>query len=275
MTQRYLISALTLLIGSFCANASALAASSEWFVTQGAKIRLVGLPSTDGKTIDSGLQIVLEKGWKTYWKSPGASGLPPQLSFAGSKNVAGTKLHFPVPKTFGDGDNLTAGYTRSVTLPITVEPLFANRPTDISAQGLVGICGEICVPVQFALSMKIGTTSVSKRDEASALFLGKTALPQAAHDGFEITAAQTSDGKTVIVDAQVPAGTKQAELFVDAPQGWYLTPASLDDVSGETVRFELVLADKPDHATLAQTPLQMTLVADGAGVEQMVTISDQ
>ncbi|MEM9732538.1 MAG: hypothetical protein AAF903_03505 [Pseudomonadota bacterium] len=70
-------SALTSIALALLATTAAHGASSQWFETEGAKIRLVGLPSADGKMIDAGLQIELEEGWKTYWKSPGASGLPP------------------------------------------------------------------------------------------------------------------------------------------------------------------------------------------------------
>ena len=54
----------------------------------GAKLRLIAQTSFDGKSFDAGLQIELEPGWKTYWRSPGSSGLPPQFSFSGSTNVA-------------------------------------------------------------------------------------------------------------------------------------------------------------------------------------------
>ncbi|MEM9732537.1 MAG: protein-disulfide reductase DsbD domain-containing protein [Pseudomonadota bacterium] len=198
---------------------------------------------------------------------------PPQLSFAGSKNIIGTKLRFPAPTSFGDGSYLSAGYTQSVTLPIAIEPLYANKSVMVKTQGLVGICSEICVPVQFSLSMDVGPRSVSKRDEAAALFAAKASLPGRAHAGFSITDVMLEEPRLLHVKATIPENTQKAELFVTPPDGWYLTPASAKQIDGRHVRFELPLNDIPTSANAANQSLTMTLVADGVAVEQVVTVS--
>ncbi|MEL6504090.1 MAG: protein-disulfide reductase DsbD domain-containing protein [Pseudomonadota bacterium] len=266
-------SALGSLLLLLTATTAGHGASSAWFETEGAKIRLVGLPSPDGKTIDAGLQIELERGWKTYWKSPGASGLPPQLSFAGSQNVIKATLGFPAPKAFKDGDSLSAGYSGSVTLPIAVEPLYSNRSVALKAQGLVGICSEICVPVQFVLSMDVGPQSQSRRDEAAALFAAKSNMPGRAHEGFAISTATLAKPRLLRVTAAVPDGTEAAELFITAPAGWYLTPSSATKVENAKAHFLVPLTDIPSKAQVNGVALTMTLVADGDAVEQTVTVN--
>ena len=87
--------------------ATAKAAVGKWFVSDGVKLRLVSLRDVTTGQLSAGLQIVLEPGWKTYWRSPGSSGLPPQLDFSQSQNVSEVKVSYPTPITFTDGGGLT------------------------------------------------------------------------------------------------------------------------------------------------------------------------
>ena len=245
---------------------TATAAESDWFVTEGAKIRLISLPAPDGKTINAGLQIDLEKGWKTYFRAPGATGLPPQLDFGGSTNIASTSVDYPVPMTFGEGDGLTAGYDSPVTLPITIDPLFAGRPVKINLTGVVGICAEVCIPVQFALSLEENGQGISSRAVASELLLAKANLVKEQHAGFMVKSAHVQD-KMLTIEAVVPEGTSQSTIVVEGPSNWYLMPTHAVSVDGTKAAFEVSLADIPEDAKPEETELRLTLVSNGKGVE--------
>ena len=41
----------------------------------------------DNGELLAGVQIRLEPGWKTYWRTPGDSGVPPSFDWSGSKNL--------------------------------------------------------------------------------------------------------------------------------------------------------------------------------------------
>ena len=56
--------------------------------------------SSNTRTISAGLSITLEKGWKTYWRSPGQVGLPPEIDWEDSTNVLHTKFYWPTPERF-------------------------------------------------------------------------------------------------------------------------------------------------------------------------------
>ena len=68
--------------------APAGASSSDVFRTDGGSLRLVttGLAGPDG-IVRGALEIALEPGWKTYWREPGSSGVPPQIDVSRSLNV--------------------------------------------------------------------------------------------------------------------------------------------------------------------------------------------
>src|SRR5260221_13374208 len=43
----------------------------------------------------SGVEIKLNPGWKTYWRYPGDSGVPPTFDFSKSENVKAATVLFP------------------------------------------------------------------------------------------------------------------------------------------------------------------------------------
>ena len=43
------------------------------------------------------LEIMLAPGWKTYWRTPGDAGIPPQFNWSGSENLSAVGVSYPVP----------------------------------------------------------------------------------------------------------------------------------------------------------------------------------
>ena len=253
--------------------APSFAASSDWLTVSGGKMRLVTSASSDGKTLNAGLQIVLEDGWKTYWRTPGASGIPPQVSFLGSKNVANASLMFPTPIVFPDGEGLSAGYKKEVMFPINLKRLSKIAPTTLSANGLVGICGEVCIPVQFSLSVTDNNSFGSQFDVVAALNKANSNLisaSTASQNVSEVKFNETPSSHFKVI-AQVPEGAKEAELHVEGPYNWYLSPVRASSINGTTASFEIPLKSLPKDAKPTETKLKISLVVDGRGTQQEVT----
>src|ERR1700680_2214125 len=57
----------------------------------------------DAAWLGAVIEIRLDTGWKTYWRYPGDSGVPPTLDFAGSENVKSVTVLWPAPGRFGAG----------------------------------------------------------------------------------------------------------------------------------------------------------------------------
>ena len=51
-----------------------------------------------------GLQINLEKNWKTYWRLPGKTGLRPTFNFNSSENILAAEIMWPTHMSFGDAE---------------------------------------------------------------------------------------------------------------------------------------------------------------------------
>src|SRR3979411_2289731 len=89
------------------------AADSAWDGDAHAAARLItAAPLRDSviPTLRAGIEIRLGPGWKTYWRYPGDSGVPPRFDFAGSDNVLRAKVLYPAPHLFTDETGNSLGY---------------------------------------------------------------------------------------------------------------------------------------------------------------------
>ena len=96
------------------------AASSEWAVNEGGRMRLILLPETGDGVRHGALVIEPKPGWITYWKEPGDVGIPPAITPAPGVSYTVDSVGFPVPKVLMNGDMIDVGYDHPVTLPLTL-----------------------------------------------------------------------------------------------------------------------------------------------------------
>jgi DsbC/DsbD-like thiol-disulfide interchange protein len=80
---------LVLAVVIFAGWLPAGAADAPWVAATDSKLRLFGGTATmkDGEQLVVGIQLRMDDGWKTYWRNPGDSGVPPQFDWSGSKNL--------------------------------------------------------------------------------------------------------------------------------------------------------------------------------------------
>jgi hypothetical protein len=74
----------------------------------------------------AGLEIVLEPGWHTYWRVPGAAGIPPRFDWSGSTNLGDARIEWPHPQVFEVFGFRTIGYHDRVVLPMLLTPVTAR-----------------------------------------------------------------------------------------------------------------------------------------------------
>src|SRR5690349_4532496 len=111
---------LLLLAAAFLASTSLRAEeASVWSEAKGAAIRLIPGPVV-GDGHKAGLEIHLEPGWKTYWRNPGDSGVPPSFDWSKSTNLADVTVSWPAPERLEDEGGTSIGYKHDVVLPLLV-----------------------------------------------------------------------------------------------------------------------------------------------------------
>jgi DsbC/DsbD-like thiol-disulfide interchange protein len=155
---------------------------------------LQGWMRPDGTRM-AGLAIDLEPGWKTYWRAPGDAGIPPQINFEGSENVAKITLHWPAPEVFDSAGMRTIGYHGDLLLPIEITPEDPARPVILAAHAAIGICDQICVPVSLDLHASLSGQGspdshikAALQAEPKAISLPATCKTTPVSDGVRLTA---------------------------------------------------------------------------------------
>ena len=105
---------------TFAAGVAHAADASPWQVDKHAGMRLVaGNPDADAR-VRAGVEIKLEPGWKTYWRYPGDSGVPPRFDFSKSENVKSVAVMWPAPHRHRDESGTTIVYTDDVIFPLRI-----------------------------------------------------------------------------------------------------------------------------------------------------------
>ncbi|WEZ84135.1 protein-disulfide reductase DsbD family protein [Rhizobium sp. 32-5/1] len=200
----------------------AQAGASEWVQVEGGEVRIVAArPLSDG-TIPAILDIRLKPGWKTYWREPGASGIPPQVTVNPLSGIIFTGLLFPAPKTFDDGVVHYTGYDRSVALPMQLQQLKPGSAVDLKASVFLGICKDICIPVQAELAVSLPAGAAGNPLEQARIDDAKAALPGAPAADFKVTETIVDTAaKTLQIRFMVPDGTQDVpEIFLAGPAGF-------------------------------------------------------
>ncbi len=221
----------------------AAASSSAWFQSEGGQVRLVtsGAPDQKGR-IQGALEIVLKPGWKTYWRDPGDSGVPPQLDAAASTNIAGADLAFPAPQHHDDGYGQWAGYDRSVSLPVAFTLADPKQKATIDADIFLGMCETICIPVQTRLALD-PAADPDNAEDAKTVKAALAALPAAGTTGFGATILP-GDHETLVVEAHLPGDPASADLFVAGADDYMFGAPERQDRDGRVV-FSVPILDRP------------------------------
>ena len=223
------------LLFALLAAAPALASSSEWFETDGARIRLVttGKADADGR-LTGILDIDLKPGWKTYWRDPGDAGVPPYVDVAASTNIAGAELDFPAPQRHDEGDFKWAGYDFPVALPVTFTLKTPGEPAIIDADVFLGVCETICIPVKTKLTLD-PASDPDNPDDAAAVSAAQAALPEPEQPDFGVKVVSNPGDTTVVLEASFPGDPASAELFIAGDEGYTFTTPEKIEKDGKTL----------------------------------------
>lgn len=149
---------------------------------------------TESGTHMIGIKVDLAPGWHTYWRNPGAAGIPPQLDLQGSINLDSYAMHWPLPEIFDASGQTTIGYHDSVVFPVELTPATQGSIT-LEGELLLGVCEEICIPFQAEFRTILGPSGVADREIIASL----DSKPVRAKSMPTCAAKPISDGLQLIV----------------------------------------------------------------------------
>lgn len=199
----------------------AAGASTEWQEAAGGRVRLVTAGPVDANgELRGALQIELKPGWKTYWRDPGASGVPPQIKLAPDAGWQSATIEYPAPQWHKDDYGSWAGYDYTVALPVVLQAEAGSAPPSVQGSIFLGICETICVPLQAPLSLIVDTRSTPAEDNAL-VQSAWAALPKPASPDFGVSKVEAKKDDMIDVSVNAPEGT---EFFIAGESGYVLAP---------------------------------------------------
>jgi DsbC/DsbD-like thiol-disulfide interchange protein len=150
---------------------------SPWLRFEHAELRLLApAPDLNGE-IEGGIEIRMKEGFKTYWRNPGDSGVPPRFDFSASQAIGIVEVHFPFPKAFDDGaGGKIWGYAGRVIFPFSARIMPVGRPV-LRLNLDFAVCGTLCIPLNGILSLDGANAAAADLDTQLALLAARKAVP--------------------------------------------------------------------------------------------------
>jgi DsbC/DsbD-like thiol-disulfide interchange protein len=249
--------------------------SSPWQRDAHSALRLLA-GSRSGGVLLGGIAIQLEPGWKTYWRNPGDSGVPPRFDFSKSDNVEAVTILWPAPTKFDDGaGGFSLGYKKQVVLPLRIVAKSADKPVTLRADITYAVCDKLCIPVE--ATGELTFSSVASTEDGG-LATALDAVPKPANIGdpnpLTIRDVKRDGDKKVLVDVSAPAGA-EVNLFVEGPTpDWALPiPEPVSPGPPGIKRFAFDLEGLPPGAKPDGAALKFTLTGGERAYEFNVNLN--
>ncbi|MGH6802415.1 MAG: protein-disulfide reductase DsbD domain-containing protein [Methyloceanibacter sp.] len=268
--------AVSAIVGIAAANAAlaAVASASPWIDSSNSKVRLVsGTVDLDGKfTLLAGVQLRMNSGWKTYWKNPGDSGVPPSFDWSGSKNLKHAEVLYPAPHRFADANGTAIGYDDEVVFPVRLTPEREGEPIVLKLAFDYGLCKDLCIPNDVTLGLALAADA--GKGDALLLETFLTRVPKPAKSGVlpEVSGVEARlDGEApeLVVDAAFPPDATGTDLFIDAGDSFVPVPRPLGPLADGRQRFAVTFATSSEADAIKGKTLALTLVSDQGSIETM------
>jgi len=263
---------LALVLIAFSQSARAETAGA-WQADGDLSARLVSAATGVGDLakLRAGLEIRLENGAKTYWRSPGDAGMPFQLDWAGSDNLKEAVLHWPTPHRYSAFGFENHVYDGSVLLPLSIIPEQPGKDIRLSLSLGALLCEEICSPATLHLSLAIPGGPAIAGDESPRIGDAFASLPRKEEsEDLSIRKASFDENThllTVVAESAQPFSNP--DIFIETTE-----PVSFDApqvrLENEGRRVLFTIRPRPSAIapkTLVGIPLTFTLTGGAHALE--------
>src|SRR6202521_3406146 len=249
--------------------------ASPWQRDGHSAVRLLA-GSRSGAVLLGGIAFQLQPGWKTYWRTPGDSSVPPRFDFSKSGNIEAVTVLWPAPTKvdYGAGGH-SLGYKNQIVLPLRIVAKNADRPVTLRADINYAICEKLCIPVEANAELAFASVA-STEDSALSAALDTVPKPASIGDPNPLTIRDVKrDGKSSVLIDVATSDAREVSLFVEGPTpDWALpVPVLLEQSPPGVKRFSFELDGLPPGANPAGAALKLTLVGGDRAYEFNINLN--
>jgi thiol:disulfide interchange protein DsbD len=197
------------------------------------------------------LRQTIRPHWHTYWKNPGDSGLPTEISWILPAGVKADPIVWPTPTLIDVSGVTNYGFQDDVLLLVKITP-----PADLAGNTLALavnanwlVCDDVCIPEdgKFTLTLPVGPTAKPAKSATRALFdQARRVVPMESPWPARFGVAKSGD-PTLIVEARgLKPDTIRDVYFFPAEWGAVASMAKqAASVTSEGIRIPLKKGDGP------------------------------
>ncbi|SDF29637.1 protein-disulfide reductase DsbD domain-containing protein [Limimaricola pyoseonensis] len=233
-------------------------------------VRLDVLPGwrTETGTHMAGFRLTMAPGWKTYWRAPGEAGIPPEVDWTGSENVASVRFHWPVPEVFEQSGYESIGYAEQVTIPVELTPAAPGAPARMRGRLDIGVCEEVCVPVSLDFAADLPVSA--DRDASLSVALADRPMTPAEAGLDAATCAVRPSERGLALTATLalpPLGAEETVVVETGDPALWTTPARVRREGGRLVATTEIGHAGGQGVALDRSALTLTVLGGGRAVE--------
>jgi DsbC/DsbD-like thiol-disulfide interchange protein len=251
--------------------------ASDWVRGDYSALRLLaGSHAGSERVLLGGIEIDLQPGWKTYWRMPGDSGVPPRFDFSRSENVEAAALLWPAPAKFADGaGGYSVGYSGKVLFPLRITAKDPTRPVILRADASYAVCEKLCVPVDATAELAFARSTGGLDGVLTSALATIPAPGQVGDDGpLAIRSVRYDRSKKEVTIAVAAPAEDKVDMFAEGPTPEWSLPlpqerARRPDGSRE---FAFILDGVPPGADAETATYRLTVVAGSAARELAVKL---
>ena len=195
-----------------------------------ARLVLAADAARPGQTVQAGVHLHMDPRWHTYWRNPGASGIPTEIQWQLPAGISAGAIQWPVPEKLPAADLTTYIYKDDVVLLtlLTVPPDARPGPLTLKAKVSWLECSVECIPGRTNLQaiLNIGIEATPSK-EAPWLVRWQNDLPKSGKEvspraWWEKGAAE--DMRPLILEWASPRAAREADFFPDGSEHFEVQP---------------------------------------------------
>ncbi len=157
------------------------------------------------KAFTLGIKCKIETGWHTYWKNPGDSGIPFEISVDSTSGYKLGEVQYPTPKKIVAEGSVSYGYEDSVVFLVRVTPITASTSPKLTLHLKWLVCKSSCIPGKKDVFFDASTlTAAELKANKSTIDRWTARMPQPGI-GFNLESTKTTvtpikDGYSLLVE---------------------------------------------------------------------------
>lgn len=203
------------------------------------------------------LDIKLEDGWKTYWRSPGEGGVAPEIRW--QEPQVPVQWFWPTPARFDVAGITTQGYHQQVTFPMQVT---GDAPATLAGILTLSTCSNVCLLTDYPF-----TVTPTHQDATFAHDYLKAMGQIPVNSGLTETLQVDYRQDELLLKAVRAEGWSNPGLYLDSLGDAVFGKPTLH-IEGETLLATIPVSDSWGEEAPDISGKSLTLVLEDEGIAQ-------